>query len=387
MTWQPIGTKSLRSTIDCSIVETAATVLSGSALSIALKTLVDEAGAGDVLRVMSPVIDDPDAVSWLLEAHKKRGVVVHVLTTLVDRHGIGTKGWDGSQNIEAHGESIRKMAKGCNLRSSQTTPHGKFVLFPSGKLWFGSANLAIGSLGGRALEAGMVLNDPCVASQIQTIFDQIWKASPYSMVHRQGAIFINEQGAPVFTPPDPDILPDKIRVWCSAPGVSTATRGINSLLDLATREILLVSMSLYDLDGVPEMQETLLRALHRGVKVRAVVRKEHFESEELDGLYPDPGTRKLLEAGLELLGIACLHAKGFLVDGTWCGIQSANFNPYSLDWRRAECNIELVLAGRTSEPILSVYASWMRHLQNNATHRMDTRLAIHASTCMAGPSC
>lgn len=370
MNWQPITQSSIGQPVLHSNQSVKGSVLSGPGLPAALKTLVDEARSGEVLRVMSPVIDDPDAVSWLRQA-RQRGVVVRILTTLMDRHGIHTKGWDASQNIEAHGECIRELAEsGCNVRSSRTTPHGKFVLSSSGKMWFGSANLSVGSLKGRAVEAAMLLNESIVSSQIQTVFDQVWASSPYRMVHRQGAILIDEKASSEYTPFDYDPPADTICVWTSAPGVSFATRGINRLLDSAISEILLVSMSLYDLNRVPEIQEALLRAIQRGVKVRAVVRKEHFEDEERKGLYPDPATRALLESGMELLGVPGLHAKGFLVDNAWCGIQSANFNPYSLDWKRDECNVEFVLAGRTIDPLLMVYAGCLRHLCNQATHQM-----------------
>jgi phosphatidylserine/phosphatidylglycerophosphate/cardiolipin synthase-like enzyme len=370
MNWQPITQGSIRQPVLHSAQSGKGTILSGPGLPAALKTLVDEARSGEVLRVMSPVIDDPDAVSWLRQA-RQRGVVVRILTTLMDRHGIHTKGWDASQNIEAHGDSIRELAEsGCNVRSSRTTPHGKFVLASSGKMWFGSANLSVGSLKGRAVEAALLLDHSSVSSQIQTVFDQIWVSSPYRMVHRQGAILIDEKTSSDFSPSDHDPQKDAICVWSSAPSVPFATRGINRLLNSATNEILLVSMSLYDLIEVPEIQKTLLSAIQRGVKVCAVVRKEHFESEERKGLYPDPATRELLESGMELLGVSGLHAKGFLVDDSWCGIQSANFNPYSLDYRRNESNIEIAIIGRSRESPLSAYAAWLRLVADSASHRL-----------------
>lgn len=368
MTWLPIERPLLALGHFPSVSGNTVPVLSGLELLASLQTFVENVGAGEVLRIMSPVIDHPQVVSWL-RAARHRGVVVRILTTLVDRHGIHTKGWDASENIESHGESIRELAKcGCILRSTRTTPHGKFVLGGYSKLWFGSANLAIGALGGRAVEAGVVLDDDGVSCQVQTIFDQLWKSTPYRMVHRQGAILIEEKGNSITTFADVELLEDQVSVWSSAPGVSTATCGINCLLDSATDDILLVAMSLYELDSVSEMQEILIRALRRGVRVRAVVRQEHFVSEELKGRYPDSSTSKLLESGMELLGVQGLHAKGFLVDDRWCGIQSANFNPYSFDWRREECNVELVIAGDARDKILMAFADWMRSLTQQATY-------------------
>lgn len=368
MTWLPIERPLLAPGHFPSVSGNTVPVLSGLKLSASLQTFVENIGAGEVLRVMSPVIDHPQVVSWLRSA-RRRGVVVRILTTLVDRHGIHTKGWDASENIESHDESIRELAKcGCILRSTPTTPHGKFVLGGYSKLWFGSANLTIGALGGRAIEAGVVLDDDGVSSQIQTVFDQFWKSAPYRMVHRQGAILIEEKGNSITTFADAKLPEDQVSVWSSAPGVSTATCGINSLLDSATDEILLVAMSLYELNKVSNMQEILLCALGRGVRVRAVVRKEHFASEELKGSYPDSATSQLLKSGMELLGVQGLHAKGFLVDDRWCGIQSANFNPYSFDWRRVECNVELVIAGDTRNKNLRAFVNWMRSLPDLATH-------------------
>lgn len=369
MSWQPITQTSIGKPALHSDHSDKVSVLTGFGLPAALKTLVDEAGTGEVLRVMSPVIDDPDAVSWLRQA-RQRGVVVRILTSLVDRHGIHTKGWDASQNIEAHGECIRELAEcGCNVRSSRTTPHGKFVMSGRGRLWFGSANLSFSSLKGRAVEAAMLFNESIVSSQIQKLYDQIWKSSPYRMVHRQGAIFIEEKASSELTPSDYFPPVGTISVWSSAPGFSSATRCINRLLDSATSEILLVSMSLYCLNEVPEMQGTLCRAIQRGVKIRALVRKEHFEDKERKGLYPDPATRELMESGMELLSVPGLHAKGFLVDHTWCGIQSANFNPYSLDSERVECNVEFGIVGPADHSIMSGWASLICHLANHPTHQ------------------
>lgn len=370
MNWQPITQRSIRPPVPRSAKSGKATVLSGPGIPAALKTLVEEAKSGQVLRVMSPVIDDPDAVSWLREA-RQRGVVVRILTTLMDRHGIRTKGWDASESIESHGERIRELAEcGCILRSPTTTPHGKFILSDAGKLWFGSANLSVGSLGGGAVEAVMNFENAGLASRIQSLFDQFWAASTHRMIHRQGAIFIEEKSGSNLTTSDLDPIYAGVQVWPSAPGIRNATCGINRLFDSATVEILLVSMSLYGLDEVPEMQQTLLRALRRGVKVRAVVRKEHFESAERKGDYPDPGTRELLDSGLQLLGVDGLHAKGFLVDDSWCGIQSANFNPYSFDWKRAECNVEVVIVGQSATQPFANYAAWLQRVAASSSHRL-----------------
>lgn len=370
MKWQPLEQPLRAGLRNTSVSVNTVPVLPGIELLSSLKILVENVRAGEVLQIMSPVIDHSQVVSWL-RAARQRGVVVRILTTLVDRHGIHTKGWDASENIEKHDESIRELAKcGCILRSTRTTPHGKFVLGGGGKLWFGSANLTIGALGGRSVEAGFVLDDDGMSSQVRSIFDHYWKLAPFRMIHRQGAILIEEKRCHSTVLPDEELSEHEVKVWSSAPGVSAATYGINRLLDSATDEILLVAMSLYQLDQVPGMQSILLSALQRGVRVRAVVRKEHFTDEEMKGQYPDPATRNLLKSGMELLGVKGLHAKGFLVDDRWCGIQSANFNPYSFDWRRSECNVELILVGVSSNPLLSSYAGMLRHLCSTATHRM-----------------
>ncbi len=368
MTWMPLDRPSLIPSHFPDVSGKAVSVVFGNELLTSLKALIEGVGEGEVLRVMSPIIDDSQVISWL-RASRKRGAVVRILTTLVDRHGVRTKGWDAAENIESHGESVRELAKcGCLLRSTRTTPHGKFVLGGYSKLWFGSANLASGALGGRVVEAGVVLDDDGVSGRIQTIFDQFWKSAPYRMVHRQGAILIEEKGNPTTAVAADNFPEDGASVWISAPGVSTATFGINRLLESAADDILLVAMSLYELDEVPNMQELLLRALRRGVRVRAVVRQEHFASEELNGRYPDSATYKLLESGMELLGVRGLHAKGFLLDDRWCGIQSANFNPYSLDWRREECNVELIIVGDARDKSLRGFPDWMRGLLVQATH-------------------
>lgn len=373
MTWLPHVRSSQTPSCSFLVSSDEGCFISGSELSSTLKKIVEGVRAGEVLRVMSPVIDDPRVVLWLRSA-RQRGAVVRVLTTLVDRHGIRTKGWDASENIESHGESIRELAKcGCTLRSTRTTPHAKFVLGNHSNLWFGSANLTVGALEGHTIEAALILDNLRVFRQIQTIFDQYWKSTPYSLVHRQGAISIEEKSNLETALVENELSEEGLSVWSSAPRVSMATCGVNRLLGLATDHIILVAMSLYELEKVPEMQEILLTKLESGVRVQAIVRKEHFAHDELKGRYPDSATRNLLKSGMELLGCKGLHAKGFVVDDRWCGIQSANFNPYSFDWQRDECNVELFIVGDTKDQDLIAFADWMRSLPTKATHTFKIR--------------
>ena len=338
-----------------------ARVVSGSDLIASFQTFLDSAEAGDTVRIMSPVIDDPVAVACIRDA-RRRGVVIAILTTLVDRHGIKTKGWDNSQNIEKHGECIRDLARcGCMLRSPDTTPHGKMMLADRGTVWFGSANLAINALHGHSTEAVIDAASPELASRLTLCFEAVWKASRYRMTHRQGAVFLEETGASPLKFVEPSDA-SGLDVWCSAPGVPLALQGIMRVFAKAEKAIVLLAMSVYELDQVPELHDVLKSALRRGVAVKALIRKEQFEQEERRGDYPDPATLELIACGMKLVRVQGLHAKGFLVDDRRCGILSANFNPYSLDWRRAECNIELVVAADIQHPLLMRYARWMRDL-------------------------
>jgi len=326
---------------------------------------------GELLRIMSPVIDDKGCVEDILAA-RRRGVAIRVLTTLADRHGIRTKGWDASQDIAPHDEAIRMLAKaGVILRSPLSTPHGKFVVLNKSSSLFGSANLTRGSLRGSALEALLRFEDPDILAALVAAFDAVWKVAPFSMRHRNGAVILEEGAANHIAIASEawEVTGSAPRVVVSGPGCPGARDWLVETIKSARREVILVAMSFYESNGISGLHDALLGALRRGVRIRAVVRLEHFKDEENKGLYPDPSTAELIREGIELLGIQGLHAKGVSVDNSWNAIQSANFNPYSFDPLREECNVEILVCATGGTKLLTDYSKWIRMLADSADAR------------------
>jgi phosphatidylserine/phosphatidylglycerophosphate/cardiolipin synthase-like enzyme len=335
-----------------------------------IEAIIGLASDGDLLRLISPVIDDSGVVGLLCDA-RRRGVVIRILTSLTGNRGqIVTKGWDASQDVEAHHDAIRTLAKvGVLLRSPRTTPHGKMVHLNGKRAMFGSANLAKGSLRGGALEAAIVIEDQASLAGTKDAFDRIWRSSPYSMKALAGAVTLDEKSQNSYTTES-----QVSSQWClgdaelllSAPAIGSISEKLTQLINGAQSEILLITMSLYETDTIPGFGAALLAALERGVHVRAVVRPEHFKIDK----YPDPATVELINHGMELRGITGLHAKGILIDKRCCGIQSANFNPYSLDSQRTEANWETAIVGSAQAPMLRDFAAFIERMTLNPTHQL-----------------
>lgn len=190
------------------------------------------------------------------------------------------------------------------------------------------------------------------------------------MVNRAGAVSLSENRPPPacageFHNPEWNIG-EGGRLLVSHPGGAPVLAGaLAEALDQAVDEVILAAMSLYQTDEIPLLGPALGRCLARGVKVRAIVRPEQFKR----GVYPDPSTLELLESGMNLFGVTGLHAKGLLIDGRWCGLHSANFNPYSLDPRCETANWEFGIVGPADHPILSEWASFIQNLADHPTHR------------------
>lgn len=138
---------------------------------------------------------------------------------------------------------------------------------------------------------------------------------------------------------------------------------IASLIELSQKEIVLMAMSLYDLEQVPVIFDSLMNALKRDVRVIAILRNgdEQFKA----GLWPDPSTRKLMEAGMKIHEIPHLHAKSIFVDGKHAVIMSANFNPYSLG-DTPTSHIELGLCADLNQPFASELYRFCKNLIKKA---------------------
>ena len=120
---------------------------------------------------------------------------------------------------------------------------------------------------------------------------------------------------------------------------------------------------LRDMPQVPVIFDSLMNALKRDVRVIAILRNgdEQFKA----GLWPDPSTHKLMEAGMKIHEIPHLHAKSIFVDGKHAVIMSANFNPYSLG-DTPTSHIELGLCADLNQPFASELYRFCKNLIKKA---------------------
>jgi len=373
MKWIKTGATIAQETLYSPNSSSVLSTLVDGKLTQKIEELISRSVASDMLRIISPVIDDNEIVKQLCAA-RKRGVVVRVLTTLVDRHGIRTNGWDTSQNINAHEDSMRKLARlAVLLCSPLTTPHGKLIHLSGKSAIFGSMNISENSLRGHSRESGILIAAKDNLSNLEAAFDYIWNRSRFSMKHNNGEVIVEDRNPPKQSAGIISLVKsacDGIQILISEPGDPSTCERLTELVNKAQRKITLVAMSLFDTNQIPKFGEALLSALKRGVSVHAVVRQEHFKSAEQKGEYPDTGTKELLQNGMKLSGIEWMHAKGFLIDDTWCGIQSANFNPFSLNTSLPGCNVEMFMIGPPNQEPMREYARFLNSLADNATHLM-----------------
>jgi phosphatidylserine/phosphatidylglycerophosphate/cardiolipin synthase-like enzyme len=241
--------------------------------------------------------------------------------------------------------------------------------------WFGSANLTSNSLRGNAIEAAVRIQDSDILGGLRDAFDDVWSFSSLSMMSHSGSVSLRESR------PDPKLsrqlrrqewdIGGDTRLLVSHPGgVPILSKTISDLIAKASSEVIFVAMTLFETDMIPHLGETLEHCLERGLDVRAVVRPDYFKEED----YPDPATSRLLRSGMKLLGVTGLHAKGFLIDGKWCGLQSANFNPYSLNPECDTANVEFGLFGTAYHPVFSEWTAMIRYLADHPTHEFLSRV-------------
>jgi phosphatidylserine/phosphatidylglycerophosphate/cardiolipin synthase-like enzyme len=327
------------------------------------------------LMAVSPMVEDPRVVEALLAA-RRRGVRVRVLTQLRENSSKGirypTRGFEGLREewpLDEHFAALRQLVAGrVFCRGLRHHTHAKLLLADDVCV-ISSANLSANSLGwgGRpSIEAGIELEGADAAVWAETCA-ALWDAAPFRM-HLCGAeVSLQEVGTRAI---EESSLARETAAGRMAWTFPSAHRGLRDLLaetiDIARRRVILSALSFYHTDRVPRLHTALEAALHRGVAVSVVVRTEHFTAAE----YPDLSTAGLLRSGLRLLGVTGLHAKGILVDDRWCGVGSANFNPFSLDSDLESANVECGIIGDAAAAALAPFAAFLTGLAEGATHEL-----------------
>ena len=309
--------------------------------------------------IMSPVLDE-DGVFQALERAQKRGVRdVYVVTQLSEHRNNIFKTDPQFRNYEL--PRRRLAALGVNVRDCDHTVHAKMIVVDSCWFFFTSANFNANSLGvGRvnAIESGIEYTDSYVAKAGERMFWEVWNCASCRQVRNDDRITIAS------VPQQREIRMLQVQkrrgysFLLSTPENQLLMRKMCALISEANKEILVLSMSFYDLEDVPELFGELRRALKRGVKIKVCVRPG-YEMNFRPDQWPDPSTEILRKDGLDLYLCEHLHAKGMVVDGILALMTSANFNPFSLGNSRT-AHIEMAVYGSTELKPLAAFASFVR---------------------------
>lgn len=281
------------------------------------------------IQIISPVIESESVFEELYQANK-RGVYLQIITSLLDRNGKIKSAGDkqfSSLKIPEH----KLAALGASVRATQNIPHAKIIIVDESVVLFMSANLSDNSLGsGRenAVETCIVLYESSIVSSSRRLFSGIWDSAQFIQGTDRNSAFIAQRAGKSLSE-IPNVLKGKNEYLVfSCPQNLALKNTIIRMIKGAKKEVLLMAMSFYDIDQIPEFYKTLQDLLSEKVSLKLLVRTgiEQFPAEK----WPDESTKLLLNAGMELIEIPHLHAKGVIVDDKVAFAMSANFNPFSL---------------------------------------------------------
>lgn len=327
--------------------------------------------------VATPLIEDERVCEALVDARRRR-IRIKVLTNIVNNRRddikFPTTGFGREQefsNWEKHFRYTHKLARNSSpCRSLCRFVHAKLLVVDDTSAIVSSANLTPNSLGfgsKPAVESGVLLDDPPVIEGLASGFRELWKRSVFRLHRNAEDVALvesapDETGSPMLT-----FSANEVDVrWT---GIDESDSGLRDMLialvDEARETVVMTAMSFFEVDKVHGFQESLVRALRRGVAVTAVVRPEHFSVDD----FPGPSTRKLIAEGLNLSGVDGLHAKAIVVDARRCGIMSANFNRFSLESAISTAQVECGVFGPTNQEPFEQAAVFVDMLHRTATHR------------------
>lgn len=361
---------------------------SSAALGERIIALIDAARVRETLLLITPLLDDDRVLDAIIRA-RERGARVKLITEMRKRtarreyvtraadYGF-TNDEEARANLSHHRALGRLCAENVDVRGFHFCAHAKLALLGQREAIISSANLTANSLGwGQpAVEAGLLFRDSELVSALLQNTTLLWQQAPLAF-----HILADEEQTGYSIQSRPSRLAEVVAemetasgsVLWNLPGMaSPLARRIACEIEKARKRVILCALSLFELDqGVPFIEAAILGALRRGVEVVALVRSNDDNLISLG--WPDPSTRGLVKAGMLLLGIVGLHAKGLLVDENFCGIFSANFNRFSLSDKASTAqetpNLELGISGRAEGGPLRPLARWLHTLPASATHR------------------
>jgi len=231
-----------------------------------------------------------------------------------------------------------------------------------------SANLSPNSLGGGdgySHEAGLYIEDKMTVAGFSKLFNALWEVSTIRQHMVSGDVSITQEPS---IPVNPDFLRQEVEgglVLCAnlPPSHALLTDIITRCIQEAQKEVILVALSIYNTNDIPKLHFAIKDALQRGVHIRCIVREDYGFGDQ----WPDRSTLELQDEGLELTTRIGLHAKGLLVDDAFCGIFSANINPYSLDPTLPTAHMEIGLFGPADNSVMQPYADFLNGLLKERT--------------------
>ena len=328
------------------------------------KTVVDAIdSAKNTIRIVSPVLTEEE-VLLAIERAKKRGVQdIRVIMPLSEhRNNI----FKTDPEFADYRLPRRQLAEfGVQPRDCEHTVHAKLIAIDSIWSFFTTANLNANSLGvgkADAIESGIVFKDTVATHALEEIFDVIWLGSSYEQTRNDKHITISSR---------PRCREMRVAecinhargyaFFLSTPENQLLARRMRALVAEAKKEILILSMSFYDLECVPDLFAELQKALERHVRVKTCVRPGEEMNFSPDD-WPDRSTARLLQTdGFDLHVCAHLHAKGMVVDGATVLMTSANFNPYSLGCSQT-AHLEMAVVGTISQKPMADFAEFVKDI-------------------------
>ena len=360
---------------------------SSAALGEKIIALIDAAGSLEPLLLITPLLDDGRVLDAIIKA-RKRGARIKLITEARRRtHGnyvirAADYGFTVDEQLQANLHHHRALGRLCNenvdVRGFHFCSHAKLALLGEREAIISSANLTANSLGwGQpVVEAGLLLHEPKMLSALLHSSTALWQQAPLAFHiiadEEQTGYSIQSRSSRI-AEVTPEMETTNGSVLWNLPGVaSPLALRIAHAIESARKRVILCAYTLYELDrGVQKIESAVLGALRRGVEVVALVRSNNDSI--LSKGWPDLSTRGLVKAGMLLLGISGLHAKGLLVDENVCGIFSANFNRFSLSHESSTAlevpDLELGIVGAANSMPLKPLAQWLHTLPAYATHR------------------
>lgn len=311
------------------------------------------------IMIMSPVLND-EGIFNALERARARGVRdISVITQLIEHRNNVFK--SDPQFFDYELPRRRLSALGIGVRDCSHTVHAKLIIVDSSWAFVTSANLNANSLGvgqANAIEVALEYKDIVAARVAETLFSEIWNSACYRQVRTDDRISITSNAsAREIKIESCSLAMHGYSFILSTPENQLLARKISSLIHSARKRVDIVTMSFYDLLEVPCVFGEIMSAMKRGVKIRVCVRPGEEMNFSRD-VWPDPSTKKLQKAGLELHQTAHLHAKGMVADGKKVLMTSANFNQFSLGCSRT-AHIEMAVAGLTDQEPLAAFAKFV----------------------------